>query len=70
MLLFVSDAFDDGVNVMYLVDAEVVATVSTWSAPDACPFIVVHVTVPTVSVPEPVIPLPMVIAGTLGWQTI
>ena len=66
MLLFASDAFELGVNVMYLTAADVVATVSTWSDPDAWPFMVVHVTVLHVIVPVPVIPLPIVSAGTLG----
>ena len=66
MLLFAADTFELGVNVIYRVPAELVATVSTVSDPEACPFIVVHVTVLHVSVPDPVIPLPMNSAGVLG----
>jgi hypothetical protein len=66
IMLFVSEEFDEGVKVMYRVAAVVVAMVSTMSDPVAWPFIVVHVTVATVRVPEPVIPLPINRAGVDG----
>jgi hypothetical protein len=66
MLLFALDTFELGVNVMYLVPAVAVAIVATVSDAEACPLIVVHVTVLHVNVPEPVIPLPMNSAGVLG----
>lgn len=56
----------DGVNNKYLVALVDVAIVSTVSAPVACPFSVVHVTVAHVIRPVPVMPFPRTRLGIDG----